>query len=282
MLRKKTESLEYLQFELLEEFDEVKHAIFLKRKENAPLDKEQIKQTLNCRALISGKQTHGINTVSLPCSEEALLQNCDGLMTKEKQLGLTILHADCQAAFFYDPLKHVIAASHTGWRGNVQNMYREMVVQLGARYRCLPQDLLVCISPSLGPCCAEFVHYEKEFPSSFFSFQEKENHYLARGRRSSAREREPRRDAERRRRSIDPLRSAPAWAGAVSGPRDPDDAQHRRGSSPAAADALLSDVHACRRLEWRSAITYWASGSGRAGWESSIAPSIATRASRSR
>lgn len=177
MLRKKIERVEWLEFELLAGIPELKHAVFLKSGENISNEKELLSQILGCPTLVAGNQKHGINTVEVPCVSEALLQDCDGLMTSTQGVGLMIRHADCQAAIIYDPIRKVVANVHVGWRGNVQNMYKEAILQMQKRYRSSPQDLLVCISPSLGPCCAEFKNYRLEFPSSFVTFQEKENHF---------------------------------------------------------------------------------------------------------
>jgi copper oxidase (laccase) domain-containing protein len=40
-----------------------------------------------------------------------------------------------------------------------------------------PKDLLVCISPSLGPESAEFIHYKTELPESFWQFRQKDNFF---------------------------------------------------------------------------------------------------------
>ena len=71
----------------------------------------------------------------------------------------------------YDPQQKVIANLHAGWRGNVQNMYHLAVETLRKTYDCKPANLMVGVSPSLGPCCAEFVHFTAEFPPSFIDFQ---------------------------------------------------------------------------------------------------------------
>ena len=33
------------------------------------------------------------------------------------------------------------------------------------------------VGPSLGPCCSEFVHYQKEIPESLWSYRVSENHF---------------------------------------------------------------------------------------------------------
>ena len=38
-------------------------------------------------------------------------------------------------------------------------------------------DLIAAIGPSLGPCCAEFVHYRKEIPRSFWPYKNADHHF---------------------------------------------------------------------------------------------------------
>lgn len=160
MLRYKRESIEWLEFEIFQEFSEVKHAIFL-RNSKVVLDKY----------LVGIEQIHGARVLEakIGVGEE----KGDGLVTDREDVGLLIKHADCQATIFYDPAKKVIGNVHAGWRGLVQNIYQEAVDQLGVLYGCKPEDLFVGVSPSLGPCCAQFIHYKVELPRAFWEYQVK-------------------------------------------------------------------------------------------------------------
>jgi len=40
-----------------------------------------------------------------------------------------------------------------------------------------PVDLQAFVSPSLGPCCAEFIHYREELPGAFHAFQVKPSYF---------------------------------------------------------------------------------------------------------
>ncbi|MCC5832228.1 MAG: peptidoglycan editing factor PgeF [Chlamydiales bacterium] len=106
-------------------------------------------------------------------AEPQLKSEGDSLITDRPDLGLLILHADCQAAIFYDPVRHALANVHAGWRGSVANIYRKTIERMKARYGTKPEDLLVGISPSLGPNGAEFLNYRRELPESFWPFQMK-------------------------------------------------------------------------------------------------------------
>jgi hypothetical protein len=189
MLRKKRGSLEWLEFELLQEFADVRHAVYLRQggvsegpyhslnvgggtgddETNINLNRSKIKKHLGCKHLVSGKQVHGIQIELAPLDPEN--EECDGLITKEKLAGLFIKHADCQAVIFYDPIKKALGCVHAGWRGNVQNIYVQAIAKMCHLFGTKPENLFVGISPSLGPCCSQFIHFEKEIPQKFWSFQ---------------------------------------------------------------------------------------------------------------
>lgn len=101
----------------------------------------------------------------------------DALTTSQPELGLSILHADCQAALFYDPIHHALSAVHCGWRGSVHNIYKETVEAMHRLYGSHPEDLLVGISPSLGPTASEFIHFADELPTCFLPFQIKPTYF---------------------------------------------------------------------------------------------------------
>lgn len=134
-----------------------------------------VKQALGIPHLIWTTQCHG--TIILPAAMASTSSSCDALHTDIPHLGLLIKHADCQAAIFYDPIHHAIANVHAGWRGSVQNIYKETIEAMKVAYGSQPQDLLVGISPSLGPNSAEFIHYKKELPEEFHPFQIKPNYF---------------------------------------------------------------------------------------------------------
>ena len=77
----------------------------------------------------------------------------DGLITNLPDVPLFVLVADCAALSFFDPVRQVIGLGHAGWRGTVGGMARKMVEAMNAAFDCNPSDLLVGISPTIGPCC---------------------------------------------------------------------------------------------------------------------------------
>lgn len=96
---------------------------------------------------VIGKTERG-NGFCFPKKEE--LKGIDGLITKEKGVALTIFSADCVPLIFYDPVKQVIAAAHSGWRGTVVNIGGQMVDKMREQFACHAEDIFVGIGPCIG------------------------------------------------------------------------------------------------------------------------------------
>jgi polyphenol oxidase len=132
--------------------------------------------------MVASYQTHGntIHIVDEDCLSRAAVRHPvlfappgDALVTTLRGVGLLIKIADCQAIFLVDPAREVIANVHCGWRGSVRDIPMKVIALLRARFGSRPEDILAGISPSLGPCCAEFRNYTKELPATFWAFQTK-------------------------------------------------------------------------------------------------------------
>ena len=54
----------------------------------------------------------------------------------------------------FDPRQRRLAAAHAGWRGTAQAVSPAAVMSL-TRAGSAPEDLVVAIGPSIGPCCYE-------------------------------------------------------------------------------------------------------------------------------
>jgi hypothetical protein len=141
-------------------------------------NRERIKKKFGFTHLVSARQVHGdsVYHVRSPVADCEILE-CDALVTALPDVGLLIGHADCQAILIYDAVHGVIAAVHNGWRGSVANIIAKTVASMQSEYGSNPADLEIGVSPSLGPCCSEFVNYRDELPRSFWKYLVKDNHF---------------------------------------------------------------------------------------------------------
>ncbi len=108
------------------------------------------------------------------CLEEKKMPQpvcADGVVSDIQELGIVIQTADCQAVILFDPVRQVVANVHVGWRGSVANILKKCILVMTDAFGCYPKDIIGGISPSLGPCCAEFIHYRKELPKTFWPYR---------------------------------------------------------------------------------------------------------------
>ena len=147
-------------------------------------NRRRLHRALGGGRLVLVRQVHGTGVVRVdaapPGGETHPFQHDagegDALVTDRPGLWLTILVADCQAVLLFDPVLRVVANVHAGWRGAVAGIVGRTVSAMVDGFGCEPRRLLAAIGPSLGPCCAEFVHYRREIPQGLW-------HHMGPGRR---------------------------------------------------------------------------------------------------
>jgi len=194
MRRHTNGTLSWLTFDLFAPFPRFAHGVFLRHGgvstgnfhslnfgdvqgdllENVEANRQKALDALNIFHYCQLWQHHGNQIIQAMPATRA---HGDALTTNQQDLGLVILHADCQATLFYDPTHHAFSNVHCGWQGSVQNIYKETVEAMCALYGSKPENLLVGISPSLGPNASEFINFKKELPQSFYPFQFKSNYF---------------------------------------------------------------------------------------------------------
>lgn len=79
----------------------------------------------------------------------------DGLITDVPGLVLFTTHADCPPLYFYDPVRRVIALSHSGWKGTVARIGAVTIRKMQDRFGCRPEDIYAAIGPSICRDCYE-------------------------------------------------------------------------------------------------------------------------------
>jgi hypothetical protein len=185
---------DYCQFEHLSACKEIGHAVFLRKRgcSDAPFDRLNVSlavgdeaqrvrrnrrlvaEALEAPELVFVRQVHGVGVRVVdgrPAGNGGTLPEADVLITDRPGKFLVVQVADCQAILMFDPVRRVVANVHCGWRGSVANVAGRAVAALREGFGCHPKDLIVGIGPSLGPCCAEFVHYRQEIPPGLWSYR---------------------------------------------------------------------------------------------------------------
>jgi YfiH family protein len=135
--------------------------------------------------IVRPSQSHGTNISVIDEKTEkgtVEIKDCDGLITKEKNVFLSVMTADCVSVIYVDMKNGVIGVSHQGWKGSLARMAQKMVdkmVELGAE-----KSTIQCIlGPSIGEECYtvekdRFTEFKNEFFSYYHLFaKEKEGNY---------------------------------------------------------------------------------------------------------
>ncbi len=173
----KKEKQEFLQFRrLLKYSDILSHCYSLGLDKNYRTFKadgtdflaEDLKKNMNnyktlCEAngmdyynIVKAKQAHTDNVVNIENLNKNnkidTIEPSDGLVTNKKNIILATTNADCILLLFFDPVKKVIANTHSGWKGTLQEISVKTVNKMVNDYGCATQDIIVCILPSIRKC----------------------------------------------------------------------------------------------------------------------------------
>ena len=148
---------------------------------NVKANLEMVRKVLGASHVVSVRQVHGTDflhvkkgTCNLTADQPV---RADGIFTTERDVGLMIKHADCQAVVMFDPERCVIANIHCGWRGSVGNILKKAVDEFVEVYGSRAHDIWAGIGPSLGPCCAEFRQWKETFPAWLHGFRKGGDHF---------------------------------------------------------------------------------------------------------
>jgi len=124
-------------------------------------NRELLTKELNLRAenFVFQQQEH-TNNVTIVKSEhrgKGFYKHTDGfadndaMITREKDICLMIMGADCVPLLFYDPVKEIIGAAHAGWRGTVQSIAITTIKAMQKEFGSQTSDIIAGIGPSIGP-----------------------------------------------------------------------------------------------------------------------------------
>jgi YfiH family protein len=152
--------------------------------ENVDRNRTLMKQSLPANELLFVRQVHGTDILILSEHQDFRADNSldgppvgDAIITDRKGIFIAVQVADCQPVLLYDTDRKVVAIVHVGWRGNVANILGLTVAAMQKEFTTNTRNIIAGIGPSLGPCCAEFIHYRQELPESFSAYKDHNHHF---------------------------------------------------------------------------------------------------------
>lgn len=117
---------------------------------------------VRCEDMVLSQQTHTTNIRIVTdedrgkgITRERDYTDIDGLITNVPGICLVTTYADCVPLYFLDPVKKVIALSHSGWRGTVGKIGKKTVELMHDNFGSDPDDILAAVGPSVCQDCYE-------------------------------------------------------------------------------------------------------------------------------
>lgn len=106
-----------------------------------------------------GNQVHGLNAVRITedligagaLSSDTAIPDCDAVYTDIPNVPLFLFTADCVPVGIYDPVHHVVATAHAGWRGAIGHLPVITIEAMQRDFGTSFEDCYVYLGPSIGP-----------------------------------------------------------------------------------------------------------------------------------
>jgi uncharacterized protein, YfiH family len=109
---------------------------------------------LDGKNIVFARQTHGVKVVSVSEKDKGcFVEDCDGLITDEKNIALGIFTADCMPVLMFSADRRVKAAVHAGWKGLAGGILQNALRAFKELYCVSCGDISVYIAPHIKQCC---------------------------------------------------------------------------------------------------------------------------------
>lgn len=117
---------------------------------------------VNRNRMVASWQTHTVNIRRVTREDEGKgviasrdYRDVDGLICAIPGITLVTFYADCVPLYFVDPVNRAVGLSHSGWRGTVNRMGEKTLQAMNKAFGTRPEDVTVCIGPSICKDCFE-------------------------------------------------------------------------------------------------------------------------------
>jgi YfiH family protein len=108
--------------------------------------------------VVRATQVHGDSVILVESAEQsrdACASGADIVMTRNPDVAVSVVAADCVPLLFMDRASGAVAAAHAGWRGTAARVASSTVESMHEHFGTSAADLIVAVGPSIGPCCYE-------------------------------------------------------------------------------------------------------------------------------
>ncbi|MCP5369568.1 MAG: peptidoglycan editing factor PgeF [Rickettsiaceae bacterium] len=146
---------------------------------------EDVRVKLKLRHIFTMTQTHSANVVLVAQHNLSTQINADAAITKEKNLALSVITADCVPVLLASASGEVIGIMHCGWKGARDNIIKNTTMHMRKLQSSHKIPIFAFIGPSIKQKSYEvgidfYQNFldEKLTNQQFFINSNKENHYM--------------------------------------------------------------------------------------------------------
>ena len=148
------------------------------KKENVLKNLEFVSEKISCKKkfLITLNQTHSNKVIHIKNKTDVKNKlNADAIVCEIKNIGISILTADCVPILFYDKKKKIIGCAHAGWKGALKGIIKNTVKKFN-ELNSNNADLIAVVGP-----CINKKNYEvkKNFFNEFMDVDKNNEKFFA-------------------------------------------------------------------------------------------------------
>ena len=137
-----------------------------------------LKLGYNYEDLVYMNQIHSANIIVVDENSPKLVDNCDSIITRSKNLPLMVMVADCIPILMFDSKQGVVAAIHAGRNSTFLEISKKTAEIFIEKFSSNPEDIRVILGASIQKCCYEVSDELSKIVENSFGKEFVENNYI--------------------------------------------------------------------------------------------------------
>ena len=137
-----------------------------------------LKLGYNYEDLVYMNQIHSANIIVVDENSPKLVDNCDSIITRSKNLPLMVMVADCIPILMFDDKQGIIAAIHAGRNSTFLEISKKTAEIFIEKFSSNPEDINVIFGASIQKCCYEVSEDLSKIVENSFGKEFVETNYI--------------------------------------------------------------------------------------------------------
>ena len=137
-----------------------------------------LKLGYNYEDLVYMNQIHSANIIVVDENSPKLVDNCDSIITRSKNLPLMVMVADCIPILMFDSKQGVVAAIHAGRNSTFLEIAKKTAEVFIEKFSSNPEAINVVFGASIQKCCYEVSEDLSKIVENSFGKEFVKNNYI--------------------------------------------------------------------------------------------------------